>query len=98
MSFLMLVVMSISLVFSTLHSHHHIQWDHSGDEANTANCITTDTTVCPISGYLFEADIAPPPFIDHKLAHITFIAEYNREILQKDIESLVLGRAPPLVG
>ncbi|MDZ7715473.1 MAG: hypothetical protein U5J95_04595 [Balneolaceae bacterium] len=90
--------MSISLVFSTLHSHHHIQWDHSGDIANTGNCFTKDTTVCPISGYLFQADITPPTSADSELSHLTLITEYDRVILEKDIESLVLGRAPPLVG
>lgn len=94
----MLLVISISLVFSTLHSHHHIQWDHSGDIANTGHCFTTDTTVCPISGYLFQADIAPAPSSDHKLAHITFFAELDGDILEEDIESLVLGRAPPIAG
>ncbi|MDZ7715470.1 MAG: hypothetical protein U5J95_04580 [Balneolaceae bacterium] len=92
---LMLIVMSISLIFSTLHSHHHLQWDHPEDFAETGNCFTKDTTVCPISGYLFNADVSAPNLTSQELSFEQFVAEYLTLIIQEDVESLVLGRAPP---
>ena len=53
---LMLIFMGSSLTFSTLHSHHHIQWHHSGDFTDTGSCITTDISICPICGYHIKND------------------------------------------
>lgn len=47
-----------SISFTTLHSHHELKWNHAGHQADTGHCVTEDTNLCPISGYLFNADIA----------------------------------------
>ena len=56
-SLLLLVLTGIGLTISTLHSHHHIEWSHAPDSPDTGHCISVDTTVCPITGYIFETDI-----------------------------------------
>lgn len=88
--------MSITLVFSTLHSHHHIQWEHPSDFADTGNCFTNDTTVCPISGYYFNADLAPSVDASHELEFEQFVLEGHDLIITQNVETLILGRAPPL--
>ena len=56
-SVLLLMLSGIGLAISTLHSHHHLQWNHAPDFPDTGHCISVDTTVCPISGYIFETDV-----------------------------------------
>lgn len=53
----LLMLTSIGLTISTLHSHHHLEWNHSSDFTDTGHCISTDTTVCPIVGYIFETEV-----------------------------------------
>jgi len=54
--FLMMLI-GIGLTISTLHSHHHLEWTHSTDFPDTDHCISVDTTVCPIVGYIFETEV-----------------------------------------
>ena len=56
-SLLLLMLTCIGLTISTLHSHHHLEWNHSQDFPDTGHCISVDTTVCPITGYIFETDV-----------------------------------------
>ncbi|HET6528371.1 MAG TPA: hypothetical protein VFG39_06435 [Balneolaceae bacterium] len=46
----LLLLMSISLTITTLHSHHHLDLNHPSNLADTGSCITADTTLCPICG------------------------------------------------
>lgn len=96
--FMMLITMSISLVFSTLHSHHHIEWDHPADFADTGNCITKDTTVCPISGYLYNADIVVSTPVKYDFPAYKLFDEYKTPAFLKSNDSPVLGRAPPALA
>lgn len=89
------LLIGMSLIFSTLHSHHHIQWDHPPELADTGHCITSDTTICPVCGYLFKVDLAPPAFSQ--------IPEFDSEVVSGSIHSVVQsphllhsrGRSPP---
>ncbi|MFH5883409.1 hypothetical protein ACG2F4_03785 [Halalkalibaculum sp. DA3122] len=51
--------MATGLTISTLHSHHDLEWHHHHPEdfADTGNCISTNTTPCPICGYIFKTDL-----------------------------------------
>lgn len=53
----LLMLTSIGLTISTLHSHHHLEWNHTTDFTDTGHCISKDTTVCPIVGYIFETEV-----------------------------------------
>ncbi|HEX6981624.1 MAG TPA: hypothetical protein VF181_02580 [Balneolaceae bacterium] len=52
----LLMLMSIGLTITTLHSHHHLDLNHPPNFVDTGTCITADTTVCPICG-IIPADI-----------------------------------------
>lgn len=88
----------VTLTLSTLHSHHHISWNHPPEMADTGHCFTEDTTVCPIGAYLFDpiipADISAEIIPQQK--------EIQIEVLQIDITDYfsptIKGRSPPALG
>lgn len=53
----LLMLTGMGLTISTLHSHHHLEWSHSSDFTDTGHCVSKDTTVCPIVGYIFETEV-----------------------------------------
>lgn len=94
----LLILMSSSLTFSTLHSHHHIEWHQSGDFADTGNCITKDTTICPISGYHLKNDVPNPG--DFSVSwHLDGYVYNQSELFLSNSPLLIdLGRSPPVVA
>lgn len=92
---LLVLMIGGSMVFSTLHSHHEVEWNHPERHLNTGTCLTSDTTVCPISGYLFKANFDANPGVqpyyyseatinlssNHSVAFYTYLFD--------------LGRSPP---
>ncbi len=54
--FFLLMLMSIGLTISTLHSHHDLDLHNSTDFADTGQCLTSDTTVCPICAHLIDVE------------------------------------------
>jgi len=94
-SLFLLVLMSIGLTISTLHSHHHLEWSHSSDFVDTGHCLTEDTTVCPISGYIFETDVLSASYFGEAFFKAKeFITDYH--IFIDDYStSINRGRSPP---
>ncbi len=94
-SLFLLVLMSIGLTITTLHSHHHLEWSHPTDFADTGNCLSADTTHCPITGYLFETEVLS----DSNSADIFFSVEeiITEKGIQVEDHSTVVnrGRSPP---
>ncbi len=94
----LLMFMSIGLTISTLHSHHHIEWNHSVDFVDTGNCLTSDTTVCPICGYLLQTDTPPALQSDE------ILFTDNQVVVEKDETGTDFwltdnrGRSPPVLG
>ncbi len=95
-SLCLLMLMSIGLTISTLHSHHHLEWSHPTEFAdNGGQCITTDTTICPICGLLIQTDNLS---LSHS-GNVTFNIEI---IVNPDDDSAInrsvvvnRGRSPP---
>lgn len=94
---LLLVLIGTSIIFSTLHSHGHMEWEHTDSNVDTENCLTKYTNVCPICGTHFEAsffDISPLSVFQP----VTEIA-----ILQSDSQLIdpftgrQTGRSPPAI-
>lgn len=95
---LLLVLMSTSLTFSTLHSHHHIQWHHSEDFTDTGNCITADISICPICGYHLKTDF---PDFNYSGSELKFESNLNPEVELAPSKSPRLvnkGRSPPAIA
>lgn len=95
-SLFLLMLTGIGLAISTLHSHHHLEWNHSPDFPDTGHCISADTTVCPISGYIFETEV-----LSASNAGATFF-ESTEITIENDIRfydpaiAVNRGRSPPL--
>ncbi|MDX1639940.1 MAG: hypothetical protein R3281_18415 [Balneolaceae bacterium] len=53
----LLVLTSLGMTLSTLHSHHDFQWHKTEQVADTGTSISSDGTACPICGYLFKVDL-----------------------------------------
>lgn len=91
-----LVLVSLILTVSTLHSHKHIEWHHPKKHVDTGHCLTVDDTVCPICAYLFKADTTP--VIEAENIQFSFeILEYRSdELPEKTYHTYLKGRSPPI--
>lgn len=91
----LLVLMSIGITISTLHSHHHLEWHQTKNVADTGTCISADTTVCPICGHLLQTDLTPAiTVLEHFKAYGIILTPADQGTLFRAAVP-VLGRAPP---
>lgn len=95
---LLLILMGGSLTFSTLHSHHHIQWHQTDDFADTGNCITKDVTVCPISGYHLKHDNPDAGNTSVPLQFDGYVYEQQELFLPTFSRLTDKGRSPPAIA
>lgn len=95
---LLIVVIGMSLTYSTLHSHHHISWDHPPEMADTGNCFTENETLCPICGYLFEPELPDDTGVEIQLFRTDSIAPLSEKNSPDIFTVRTLGRSPPLIG
>lgn len=97
-SLTLLMFMSIGLTISTLHSHHHLEWNHPTDFVDTGTCLSVDTTNCPITGYIFETEILSASHSGDIFFSVEeIITEKNIQINDGSIV-VNLGRSPPVLG
>lgn len=93
----LLMLTGIGLTISTLHSHHHLEWNHSSDFTDTGHCLSTDSTVCPIVGYIFETEVLSAS----ESANIFFSIDgiISEKSFRIDDYSIVVnrGRSPPVL-
>ncbi|WP_141239951.1 hypothetical protein [Aliifodinibius salipaludis] len=95
---LLIMLMGISLSFSTLHSHHNLELHNSSEFADTGHCITSDDILCPICANIIEPDL---PSINE--AGTTFFNTGAQIILTDDNKrsgsvTTTRGRSPPVLG
>ncbi len=96
--FLLILILGISLSFSTLHSHHNLELHNSSEFADTGHCITSDDTVCPICANLIE-----PEFLSVNESSTPFFKTEGLIIVTDDkvrSGSIISnrGRSPPVLG
>lgn len=97
-SLFLVALMGIGLTVSTLHSHHHLEWHQSSDVAETEHCISKDTTVCPISGYIFETEILSTSQSGKVFFSVEEIIT-GKDFQINDYSTFVTrGRSPPVIG
>lgn len=94
----LLALMSASLTFSTLHSHHHLSWEHPPEVADTGNCLTDDISVCPICGYLFDPVLPNSESVEIEFTKTDTIISTSEDILPDVFSAFSLGRSPPVLG
>ncbi len=93
----LLILFSISLTISTLHSHHHFQWDHPQEFADTGHCLTEDVTVCPICGYLLKTDL-PSASEDGSVFSASGMLTIEADFFLSSADGIVIkGRSPPVL-
>lgn len=95
---LLLILLGGSLTFSTLHSHHHIQWHQTDDFADTGNCITKDVTVCPISGYHLKHDVPEAGDTLVSLQLDGYVYEQQELFFPPAPHLIDKGRSPPAIA
>ena len=94
-SLFLLMLVSMGLAISTLHSHHHLEWNHSQDFPDTGHCLSVDTAVCPITGYIFETDILADSHTGKTFFESTEIIIKDDFRLHDSSISANRGRSPP---
>lgn len=92
------MLMSSGLTISTLHSHHHLEWHHVSGLGDTGHCISEDTTVCPISGYLFETDVLSSTPSAERFFHLEKVMVFQDEEPEERPWTIHKGRAPPFLS
>ena len=98
--FLLLAFLATGLTISTLHSHHNLELHHHHPEefADTGNCISPDTTHCPICGYLFNS-YEPAPAFGNTVFFSSDRFNIEKTCLPVSIFKVVnKGRSPPISG
>jgi len=93
-----MLIMSMSLVISTLHSHEHFEWNHPDDFADTGHCLTTDTTLCPISGHLLQGSITLSVNAEQHFNPTAFVPSIQISAIPNRHFFPVLGRSPPTLA
>ncbi len=97
LSFAIMLVVGMSLVISTLHSHHHLKWNHPNDFADTGHCITTNTTLCPICGYIVKGSTTTVLDVNTNFSELDITIKPQTNTTAKLFSFPVLGRSPPYV-
>ena len=94
---LVLLLVGSSIAFSTLHSHHEVEWNHSTQHTDSEHCLTENTNVCPISGYLFNANVVdgPPRFELEKLSVTIVFLSASQQL--DPFFGAPAGRSPPVI-
>lgn len=95
LSSLFLVLISISLTVSTLHSHNHIEWHHPQQHVDTGNCLTVDSTVCPICAYLFKTDLNDAVEVEYHFNTYETAIHRSDDFPVNSYFTSLRGRSPP---
>jgi len=94
----LLMLMSIGLTISTLHSHHNLDLHNSADFADTGHCLTSDTTLCPICANLVQTDA---PSHDQGTTAFRNVEKVTPTTSDRESSSPLVvntGRSPPSFG
>lgn len=90
-----MLVVSMNLIVSTLHSHHHLELNHPKNFADTGNCITTDATLCPICGYILQGNTSPSLDVEQHFNSYNIAVNAHKNSALTNQYFPVLGRSPP---
>lgn len=92
---LFLVLISISLTVSTLHSHNHIEWHHPQQHVDTGHCLTVDSTVCPICAYLFKPNLNTAVEAEYHFNKYEIVSDRSDYFRVNSYYTSLKGRSPP---
>lgn len=94
----LLMLMSIGLTISTLHSHHNLELHNSADFADTGQCITSDTTLCPICAHLLQTDVPSQNLANTVLQNVDEVPLTTIDRKSSSLFIVNKGRSPPASG
>ena len=92
---LVLLVIGTSISFSTLHSHHEIKWNHFVHQTDSGQCFVENTNLCPICGYLFNAQTVDSQKASSPVIFAEYLAFYSEAIEHDFLIDQPNGRSPP---
>jgi hypothetical protein len=92
---LVLLLIGTSISFSTLHSHHEVEWNHAEKHTDSEHCITQSTNVCPICGYLSNAEIADQQPTSLSLSAQGPVGTLSESQQLDSFSGTITGRSPP---
>jgi hypothetical protein len=87
----------MNLIVSTLHSHHHLEWNHPDNFADTGNCITKNAALCPINGYTLQGNTSPVLDAEQHFNCYSIVVKFDENSAPTNQYFPVLGRSPPAV-
>lgn len=97
-SALVLGLISLSLAFSSIHSHNALQSEYEQAESGLTHTFQPDAVLCPICGYLGKADTSSALQINtfsHPGEQFRVLASHQ---LKEPWLRRATGRSPPLSG
>ncbi|TYP95520.1 hypothetical protein LX73_0827 [Fodinibius salinus] len=97
LSVAIMLIMSMNLIISTLHSHHNLELHNSTDFADTGQCLSADNHLCPICGYILQTD--PPSdfsFADIFLDVTEVVKDRRDTSTFSPSYNIRKGRSPPM--
>jgi hypothetical protein len=90
-----ILLVSLTLTFNTLHTHKDLDWDRSQHSTELAHSLEVDENVCPVCGYLTKLDTVDSTGVCLYLKAIEVVVEAPL-LLADDLSLLpVNGRSPP---
>ena len=92
---ILLMLMGIGLAVSTLHSHHNLELHNSADFADTGQCLTEDSTMCPICAHLVQLDNNSGLGVSTFFVDVDSIVLDRSSYLPSPFQSYHKGRSPP---
>lgn len=98
LSVAVMLIMSMNLVISTLHSHHNLELHKSSDFADTGQCLSADNTLCPICGYILRTDSPSDSSFTDVFFDVTEVVkdQHDRSAFSP-FYNFCKGRSPPTV-
>lgn len=97
-SLFLLILMSIGLIITTLHSHHPFHWNQPKHLANTGSSLSTDSAYCPICGYTFKGNKAPVFHVAQVFKCFLLLPAPKDHAHTAVFYVFDLGRAPPALA
>lgn len=98
LSWLLLILIGTSISFTTLHSHHHLKWDHVKSHADTGHCLVENSNLCPIDGYLFGAQTVEPQSHSTIITWVGYVVTISDGVHYTAPTGRPTDRAPPYFG
>lgn len=95
---LVIGAIGVTLIFSTLHSHHNLELHSSSEFADTGQCITDSDILCPICAHLVQSVEVSADTSEISLTVVNTLDEVSSDVAVTVFYIPNKGRSPPVLG